>query len=145
MGIFDSIIKPKHKVSTPTSVSKEPKYIEVDWKGGKSDTRDYVRVLSLNEFSDVEGILDRLRDRNSIVILKIKPKLVQEKIELKRALKRIQRTCQAIGGDIAGIKEDVIVITPPEMEIARPSEGAASAEVAEPESVIEREETASTA
>ncbi|MFH1424176.1 MAG: cell division protein SepF [archaeon] len=123
MGMIDNIFGPKHKVAKAhTSVSREPKYVEVDWKSHEQAAREYVRVVNLNDFADVETILDVLRERNSIVILKIKPRLVEEKMELKRALKRIQRTCQAIGGDIAGIKEDIIVITPPNVAIWRSGE-----------------------
>lgn len=119
--VISNILKPRHKISkAPTHISREPKYVEVEWRGGKSERRNYIKVVSLNEFADVEGILDTLRDRNTVVILKVKPRLVQEKLELKRALKRIQRTVDAIGGDIAGVKEDIIVMAPPDMEIWRP-------------------------
>lgn len=118
-----NIFKPKSNTpKAKTEVMREPKYIELDWKTHTSESKEYVRVLPLNDFSDVEGILDYLRDRNNIIILKIKPRLLQEKLELKRALKRIQRTCQAIGGDIAGIREDIIIVTPPQVEIARKSQ-----------------------
>lgn len=126
MGFLDNVLGSKHKVSrSPTHVAKEPKYLELDWKGAHGETREYVRVLNLNDFSDVESVLDHLRDRNNILILKIKPRLVQEKLELKRALKRIQRTCQAIGGDIVGVREDIILITPPEVEVVRTTASAA--------------------
>ena len=117
--ILDKILKPSVGARAPTHVAREPKYLELDWKSGKADTAHVLRVLSLNDFTDVEGVLDHLRDRSNVVILKVKPSLVSEKMELKRALKRIQRTTSAIGGDIAGIKEDIIVITPPSMKIAR--------------------------
>lgn len=141
MGVLDSVFGPKHKVAkAPTTVSREPKYVEVDWKGNEPEGKQYVRVINLNDFSDVEGVLERLRDRNSVLILKVKPRLVQEKMELKRALKRIQRTCQAIGSDIAGINETVIVITPPNIEIWRPSDAGATAPTT-PISSYETEET----
>lgn len=127
MGVLDNIFGPKHKVSkAPTTVSREPKYLEVNWGGETTSTKEYIRVLSLNEFSDVELVLDKLRDKNNIIVLKVKPRLVQEKLELKRALKRIQRTCQAIGGDIVGVKEDIIVIAPSSVSIIRPSESAST-------------------
>jgi len=117
--LLDKLLRPSVGAKTPTRVSREPKYVELDWKSGHGDTKFVVRVLALNDFTDVEAILDHLRDRSSIVLLKVKPSLVQEKLELKRALKRIQRTCAAIGGDIAGVKEDIILITPPAIAIFR--------------------------
>lgn len=118
MGLIDQLFR---ATSTPTTLSKEPKYVEVEWKGHEHVQKEHVRVLTMSDYSDVEGVLELLRDRSNIVVLRIKPRLVQEKMELKRALKRIQRTCQAIGGDIAGVKEDVIIITPPNIEIMRTS------------------------
>jgi len=117
--VIERLFRPSVGAKTPTRVSREPKYLELDWKSGRAASRYTLRVLPLNDFTDVEGILDHLRDRSSVVILKVKPSLVQEKLELKRALKRVQRTCAAIGGDIAGIKEDIIVITPPDIAIFR--------------------------
>ena len=117
--VLDKLLKPSVGARAPTRVSREPKYLEVNWRSANVNQNYVVRVLPLNDFADVEGILDHLRDRNNIVILKVKPSLVQEKMELKRALKRIQRTSGAIGGDIAGVKEDLIVITPPSVKIAR--------------------------
>ncbi|MFO7872251.1 MAG: cell division protein SepF [Candidatus Undinarchaeales archaeon] len=119
MGVLNDILKPKKLSKTPTSVSKEPKYVEVDWSGKSKDSKEFIRVVTLKEFQDVEHVLDYLRDRNNILIIKVKPRLVQEKMELKRALKRIQRTTTAIGGDIAGVKEDIIVVTPPSVKIHR--------------------------
>ncbi len=115
MGILDNLFK-----STHLSSSQEPRYMEVEWgkdstEGGKS----FVRVVNFNEYTDTEVVLNYLRDRRNIVVLKIKPRLLQEKMELKRALKRIQRTAAAIGGDMAGLKEDVILITPPDVSIYR--------------------------
>jgi len=121
MGIFDSLFG-SGKVKTPTTVAREPKYVEVDWQGHQAETNQHVRVVTLNDFADVEGILEYLRDRNNIVVMKVKPRLVQEKMELKRALKRIQRTTQAVGGDLAGIREDIILITPPSISISRTTE-----------------------
>lgn len=120
MGLFNNLFGSGSRgVRAPTTVAREPKYVEVDWKGHAGESRQSVKVISLNDFADVEGILEFLRDRNTILVMKVKPQLVQEKMELKRALKRIQRTTTAIGGDIAGIREDIILITPPEIGISR--------------------------
>lgn len=123
MGVIDTLLGPKHKIAkAPTSVSREPKYVEVEWRSHAPASSDFLRVVSLGDFSDVESVLDYVREKNSVILLKVKPRLVQEKMELKRALKRIQRACQALGGDIAGVKEDIIAITPPHVTIIRPGE-----------------------
>ncbi len=117
MGIVDNLFK-SSRIGT-ARLNEEPHYMEVNWNKEASEGKSFVRVVNLNDYSDVEVVLEYLRDRRNLIVLKVKPRLVQEKMELKRALKRIQRTAAAIGGDIAGIKEDVILITPPDVEIWR--------------------------
>lgn len=117
MGIVDNLFKSTRIGAA--RLNEEPRYMEVAWGKEGNEGKSFVRVVNLNDYTDVEVVLEYLRDRRNLIILKIKPRLVQEKMELKRALKRIQRTAAAIGGDIAGIKEDVILITPPDVEIWR--------------------------
>ncbi len=117
MGIVDNLFK-STRIGT-ARLNQEPHYMEVNWNKEASEGKSFVRVVNLNDYSDVEVVLEYLRDRRNLIVLKVKPRLVQEKMELKRALKRIQRTAAAIGGDIAGIKEDIILITPPDVEIWR--------------------------
>ena len=117
MGIVDSLFK-STRIGT-ARLNEEPRYMEVNWNKESGEGRSFVRVVNLNDNTDVDVVLEYLRDRRNLVILKVKPRLIQDKMELKRALKRIQRTAAAIGGDIAGIKEDVILITPPDIEIWR--------------------------
>ena len=114
MGILDNLFK-----STHVSSAQEPRYTELEWGKEGGEGRNFVRVVNFEDYSSTELVLNYLRDRNNIIILKIKPRLLQEKMELKRALKRIQRTAAAVGGDMAGLKEDVIIITPPDVQIWR--------------------------
>ena len=118
MGVLDTLFKAARFPST-AKLSNEPKYMEVEWSKEHLEGKNFIRVVNMNEYTDVDVVLNYLRDRNNIVIIKVKPRLLQEKMEFKRALKRIQRTAAAIGGDIAGIKEDVIIITPPDVSIWR--------------------------
>lgn len=123
MGILDNLLGSKPRgARTPSSVSREPKYVELEWEGGIGDKHLTLRVVNFNEFSDVEGILELFRNRKNMIVLKVKQRLVQEKMELKRALKRLQRSIMAVGGDIVAIDEKIFLIAPPSVEIMRSAE-----------------------
>ena len=77
--ILDKILKPSTGARAPTHVSREPKFVELDWRSGARESAHFLRVLQLNDFTDVEGVLDHLRDRNNVLILKVKPSMVAEK------------------------------------------------------------------
>ena len=126
MGVLDNLFSAARLGGA--KLSNEPRYMEVEWGKEHGEGKGFIRVVNLNDYADVDLVLNYLRDRNNIVILKVKPRLLQEKMELKRALKRIQRTAAAVGGDMAGIKEDVIIITPPDISIWRGEHPQVSAE-----------------
>ena len=106
------------------SRTKEPEfedldYIEVDEEvvheeGGKL----LIKVKTLSEFRDVETIQQEVRSGN-IVFVRIKPLKERDMMELKRAIDKLRKTCTAIDGDIAGVDEDYVVVTPAGVRIHR--------------------------
>ena len=90
----------------------EMDYIEVDESvTEKKEGHLKIKVKTLNEFKDVEEVQQELRNGN-IVFVKIKPLKDRDMMELKRAIDKLRKTCVAIDGDIAGIDEDYVVVTP---------------------------------
>ncbi len=80
-------------------------------------TRDHkakimVRPFTLDDFTDIKPVLDSLREGYTISLVNIKPLRERDPVELKRAINKLKKTCDAIEGDIAGFGEDWIVITP---------------------------------
>ena len=71
-----------------------------------------VRPFTLDDFTDIKPILDSLREGYTISLINIKPLRERDPVELKRAINKLKKTCDAIEGDIAGFGEDWIVITP---------------------------------
>ncbi len=91
---------------------EEMDYIEVDESATeKKEGHLRIKVKTLNEFKDVEEVQQELRKGN-IVFVKIKPLKDRDMMELKRAIDKLRKTCIAIDGDIAGIDEDYVVVTP---------------------------------
>ena len=60
----------------------------------------------------IKPILDALREGNTIALVNIKPLKDKDLVELKRAINKIKKTCDAIDGDIAGFGEDWIAVVP---------------------------------
>lgn len=91
----------------------EDEYVELntDMDHGTS-SKVMVRPFVLDDFSDVKNVLEVLRDGYTICLLNIKPLREKDMVELKRAINKLKKTIEAIGGDIAGFGEDYIVVVP---------------------------------
>ncbi|MCD6478099.1 MAG: cell division protein SepF [Candidatus Aenigmarchaeota archaeon] len=70
-----------------------------------------IKVAKINDYGDVDYVQKAVRDGN-IVFVKIKALKEKDMSELKRAIERLRKTVTAINGDIAGIDENFIVVTP---------------------------------
>ncbi|MFH1787143.1 MAG: cell division protein SepF [archaeon] len=100
-------------------ISQGRELVELDWEHPSGPYEYTLRVITLEQFTDVDKVLDSLRDKKSIVIMKLKSQFASDKVELRRALRRVQKTTYAIGGDIVGLSEDLMVVTPPAVRIDR--------------------------
>lgn len=108
--------------------TEEADYVEIGPELKEESTKVIVRPFVLNDFSDIKEILDVLREGYTIAIINIKPLREKDIIELKRAINKIKKTIEVIGGDIAGVGEDYIIATPSFAEIYRASSGFKSME-----------------
>ena len=103
----------------------EDDFVELDAKTIEDNKKVVVRAETLREFDDVENVQNRLRN-NQIVWVNIKPLKQKDMTKLKRAVKRLKKTVRSVDGDIAGVDEDWIVITPSYAEIERTSDKVSS-------------------
>lgn len=89
-------------------------YLEIDTEklGKTQKAKILVRPFVIREFEDVKQTLDALREGYTIALINIRPIKDKDIIELKRAVNKLKKTCDAINGDIAGFSEDWIVVTP---------------------------------
>jgi len=95
-------------------------YLEIDTeKTAKSRSKILVKPFIIKEFEDVKHALDALRDGYTIALVNISPLKDKDIVELKRAVNKLKKTCDAIGGDIAGFGEDWIVATPSFAQVHR--------------------------
>ncbi|MBI2109989.1 cell division protein SepF [Candidatus Woesearchaeota archaeon] len=97
----------------------EDNYVEIDTKGAAKRSKILVKPFVISEFNDIKDALDAIREGYTIALINIKPLRDRDIVELKRAVNKIKKTCDAIEGDIAGFGEDWIVVTPNFAEVYR--------------------------
>lgn len=95
-------------------------YLEIDTeKVTKPRSKVLVKPFVIKEFEDVKPALDALREGYTIALVNIRPLKDNDIIELKRAVNKLKKTCDAINGDIAGFGEDWLVATPSFAQVHR--------------------------
>ena len=111
MGLFDRILAPKQDYASEFS---DDDYVELDPAQLVKRTQDkvIVRPYVIEDFQDIKPAIDALREGLTIALINIKPIRDKDLVELKRAVSKLRKTCEAVGGDIAGFGEDWIVVTP---------------------------------
>ncbi len=122
VGFFSKIKKSIRKDSydDDEGMDESEEYVELDTsRAGDSGQKVIVKPFVLEDFTDIKQILDALREGNTICLINIRPLKEKDLIELKRAINKLKKTCDAIEGDIAGFSDDYIVITPSFAEIYR--------------------------
>src|SRR3989344_1134536 len=88
-------------------------YLEIDpEKTSHEKAKITVRPFIVADFADIKPALDSIREGYTIALVNIRPLKDKDMVELKRAVSKIKKTCDAIEGDIAGFGEDWIVVTP---------------------------------
>jgi SepF-like predicted cell division protein (DUF552 family) len=102
----------------------ERDYVELDnVKSNDGKSKIIVRPYTIEDFSDIKPILDAMREGYTIAIVNIRPLKEKDIVELKRAVSKLKKTCDAIEGEIAGFDEDYVIITPSFATISRTKGG----------------------
>jgi len=125
---FFSRLKDRLKTSSHEEHEGD-EYLELDHEPMREgSSKITVRPFVIEEFEDIKLILDSLREGYTIALVNIKPLKDRDLVELKRAINKLKKTCDAVEGDIAGFGDDWIVVTPSFAKVYRSS---ATAEVKE--------------
>jgi len=110
--IFDSIFKRGEEYRESTD-----EFIELE-NVGEEQGKANIRIETINDYRDVEGIQKHVREGN-VVFLRIRKMRERDMGELKRVVERLRRTTIAMNGDIIGVDEDFLILTPPTVKIYR--------------------------
>lgn len=143
----ETFLNIKNQLSRAFSSKKtetEPKveYVELGQESSKpahKTAKITVRPFVMEDFEDIKPILNVLREGTTIALINIKPLKEKDLVELKRAINKLKKTCDAIDGDIAGFGEDYIVATPEFASVHRTRESSEPVGESEPSSKEELE------
>lgn len=103
--------------------SGQSDYVELGAEAKLEKARVTIRPFVIEDFEHIKPILDALRNGNTIALINIKPLKDRDLVELKRAINKLKKTCDAIEGDIAGFGENWIAAAPSFARIHRGQKG----------------------
>lgn len=104
-GVFRKTRKEENKVTLP------PEEKEVA-------NKNYLKALPLRDLADLEVIKNEVTKGN-ILILRITPLASKSIEDVKHAVNELYEFAESIGGDIARLGEERVVICPPHIRIWR--------------------------
>ncbi|MEM5879190.1 MAG: cell division protein SepF [Candidatus Aenigmatarchaeota archaeon] len=114
--VVEKLKKLKEKMS-----KKEEEFVEVE-TGFEEENKVNVKIDTLKSYSDTDRVLQSLREGN-VIFLRIKDLRTKDINELKRAVERLKKTVSAMDGDLVGVEEDFLVLTPKFARIYRGKTG----------------------
>src|SRR3989338_7880640 len=112
---FLSKIKEKLGSSSGSEMFDEAEqaYVELGNEASiDTKSRLVVRPFVIEDFEHIKPILDSLREGHTIALINIKPLKDKDLVELKKAINKLKKTCDAIEGDIAGFGENWVAAVP---------------------------------
>jgi len=96
----------------------EMEEVELKEEAFKEEIKPRIRIEKLTSYADVPKIQEFLRN-GEIVFLNIKDLKSSNLNELKKAVDRLKNTVSAIDGDIVGIDENYLLLTPSYARVQR--------------------------
>lgn len=97
-------------------------YLELDLNAQKKENKVLVKLFTLNDYEEVNNILNVIREGYTIAVIDIKNLRQKDSIELKRSISKIKKTVDALEGNIAGFGENTVIITPSFAKITKETE-----------------------
>ncbi|MBI4894641.1 MAG: cell division protein SepF [Candidatus Aenigmarchaeota archaeon] len=93
-------------------------YVELGENMVGGDGKVGVRIETLIDYNDTDRIQQLLREGN-VVFLRVRELRSKDMAELKRSVEKLRKTCTAMNGDMVGVDEDFLVVTPQYAQIYR--------------------------
>jgi SepF-like predicted cell division protein (DUF552 family) len=94
------------------SGDSQEEYLEIDVTQESPEKKVLVKLYTLKVYEEVNEILNSLREGYTIAMIDIRPLRQKDSIELKRAIAKIKKTTDALGGSVAGFGDNIIIVTP---------------------------------
>ncbi len=109
-------IQPSAVSDTPTPETTENESAPPEKQ--EPEEKTYLKAMPLRDLSDLENIKAEVKSGN-IIILKITPLANKSIQDVSKAVNDLYEFSESIGGDIARLGEERIVICPPKIRIWR--------------------------
>jgi hypothetical protein len=87
-------------------------------EGREAQGKTYLKAMPLRDLSDLEAIKNEVKNGN-ILILRITPLASKSIEDVKRAVNELSEFAESVGGDIARLGEERVVICPENIKIWR--------------------------
>jgi SepF-like predicted cell division protein (DUF552 family) len=97
---------------------EEQEYMEITEDSLKDHSKIGVRIETLADYNDTDRVQQLVREGN-VVFLRIRDLRAKDIAELKRSVEKLRKTCTAMNGDMVGVDEDFLVVTPQYAQIYR--------------------------
>ena len=113
--------EPKEEaVAPPQEQKQETVALPVEQKQEVAETlnKTYLKAMPLKELTDLENIKNEVKNGN-IIILRVTPLANKSIDDVKSAVNELYEFTESIGGDIARLGEERVVICPKNMRIWR--------------------------
>ena len=122
LGIFRKLKreeepKMEEKPAPTSNPTPEPQPAEPA-ENKETNTKTYLKAMPLRDLADLESIKAEVKNGN-ILILKITSLANKNILDVSRAVNELYAFAEEIGGDIARLGEERIVICPPKIKIWR--------------------------
>ncbi|MDQ3884851.1 MAG: cell division protein SepF [Thermoproteota archaeon] len=78
----------------------------------------YLKALTLRDISDISSVKEDIK-KHMILILRVTPLAQKDLEDLRKVVEDLYSYAQSVGGDVARLGEERIVITPPGVKIWR--------------------------
>lgn len=100
-----------------SSILRKPKKVEkVEVRGVSGKT--YLKAMPLRDLSELDTVKSEVKSGN-IMILRISPLANKSIDDVKRAVNELCEFAESMGGDIARLGEERVVVCPPNVKIWR--------------------------
>uniref|UniRef100_A0A7C4S5P2 DUF552 domain-containing protein n=1 Tax=Geoglobus ahangari TaxID=113653 RepID=A0A7C4S5P2_9EURY len=114
MGFIERLLGKQEKVRVEEYEELDLSEFEAELE---EDTETYIKVAEITSFNDIPEIRRQIYDGN--IIIADLAFLKHDKITLDRILKDLKQLAEDVRGDIVGLGEDYIIITPMGIKIDR--------------------------
>ncbi len=117
MSIFSKFFKKKANVEVASSDGNVDEFTEIPMDVEQPE-KVKIMIEKLESLADTDRIIKKVRTGN-VVIARIKDLKENNLDELKHSISKIKTSCMVFQGDIAGVGDEWLLVTPSSVKINR--------------------------